>query len=263
MNTEKEELITKKRLLESAQLAFQKEIVVYTDFLGLAEQNLFYSSVREFPAVSYSCYGGTADAERFCIAFDGRTAVSGLKCTEPEEYYLFPIVCIGITPSSLKYGETLTHRDYLGALLHLGITRAKIGDIFIKEKRAYVFCTKAIADFICKELCTVKHTLVHCEITVPEENELKPEFKEITSTVASLRLDAFLSVAFQTSRSSLSAFIDGGKTYINGRLTVKAGQTLSEGDVVSVRGKGRFVVSEVKNMTKKGRIVVTINKYIS
>lgn len=263
MNTEKEELITKKRLLESAQLAFQKEIVVYTDFLGLAEQNLFYTSAKEFPAVSYSCYGGTEGAERFCIAFDGRETLRGLKRTEPEEFYLFPIVCISITPSSLKYSESLTHRDYLGALLHLGITRAKIGDIYIKEKQAYVFCMESIADFICKELCTVKHTLVHCEITVPEEEELKPELKEITSTVASLRLDAFLSVAFQTSRSSLTAFIDGGKTYVNGRLATKAGLTLEEGDIVSVRGKGRFVVSEVKNLTKKGRIIVTINKYVS
>lgn len=263
MNTEKEELFTKKRLLESAQLAFKKEIVVYTDFLGLAEQNLFYSSIREFPAVSYSCYGGIQGAERFCIAFDGRETVSGLKKTEPEEYYLFPIVCVGITPSSLKFSDKLTHRDFLGALLHLGITRAKIGDIYIKGNQAYVFCTEAIADFICKELCMVKHTLVHCEITAPNEEELSPEYKEITGTVASLRLDAFLSVAFQTSRSSLAAFIDGGKTYINGRLTTKAGTQLEEGDVVSVRGKGRFIVNEIKNLTKKGRIVVTINKYIS
>lgn len=263
MNSEKEEQIFKKRLLESAQLAFQKEIVVYTDFLGLAEQNLFYSSMKEFPAVNYSCYGGTSGAERFCIAFDGRETVSGIKQTKAEEFYLFPIVCVGISPSSIKYGEKLTHRDYLGALLNLGITRAKIGDIFIKEKQAYVFCTESIAKFICKELCSVKHTLVHCEIIVPDEEELKPEYKEITSTVASLRLDALLSVAFQSSRSSLTAFIDGGKTYINGRLSTKAGQNLAEGDIVSVRGKGRFIISEIKNLTKKGRTVVSIKKYIS
>lgn len=263
MNTEKEELILKKKLIESAQLAFQKEIVVYTDFLGLAEQNLFYSSLREFPALTYSCYGGTAGAERFCVAFDGREAVHGIKQTEAEEYYLFPIACICITPFSLKYGEKLTHRDYLGALLHLGITRAKIGDIYIKEKQAYVFCMDSIAEFICNELCTVKHTLVHCEIAAPEEELLRPELKEITGTVASLRLDAFLSVAFQNSRSSLAAFIDGAKTYVNGRLALKAGMQLEEGDIVSVRGMGRFAVKEIKNMTKKGRIVVTINKYIS
>ena len=263
MNTEKEELFIKKRLLESAQLAYQKEIVVYTDFLGLAEQNLFYTSLKEFPPVAYSCYGGTSGAERYCISFDGREAVNGPKQVPADEFYLFPIVCVSITPSSIKYSEALTHRDYLGALLHLGITRSKVGDIYIKEKQAYVFCTESIAEFICKELCTVKHTLVHCEITVPSEEELKPEFKEITSTVASLRLDAFLSVAFNSSRSSLTAFIDGGKTYVNGRLVTKASMQLEEGDIVSVRGKGRFVVSEVKNMTKKGRIVVTINKYVS
>ena len=263
MNTEKEELITKKRLVESAQLAYQKEIVVYSDFLGLAEQNLFYSSIREFPAVTYSCYGGCGNAERFCIAFDGREPVSGLKQTEAEEFFMFPIACICITPSSIKFSETLSHRDFLGALLHLGITRSKIGDIFIKEGKAYVFCMDSIADFICKELCTVKHTLVHCEKVTPKEELLQPEFKEITSTVASLRLDAFLSVAFQSSRSSLTAFIDGGKTYVNGRLATKAGIQLEEGDIVSVRGKGRFTVSEIKNITKKGRTVVTINKYVS
>ena len=263
MNTEKEELIIKKRLLESAQLAYQKEIVVYTDFLGLAEQNLFYSMVKELPPVQYSCYGGTMEAERFCIAFDGRERVTGVTKCEPEEYYLFPIACVSITPSSLKYGEALTHRDYLGALLHLGITRAKVGDIYIKEKQASVFCTESIATFICNELCTVKHTLVHCEVTVPKEDDLRPELKDITGTVASLRLDSLISLAFQGSRSALSAFIDGGKTYVNGRLITKAGYALSEGDVVSVRGKGRFLVAEEKNMTKKGRIVVTIKKYIS
>lgn len=263
MNTEKEELIVKKRLLEYAQLAFQKEMVVYTDFLGLAEQNLFYSLMKELPPVQYSCYGGTTDAERFCISFDGREAVHGLKQTEVEEPYLFPIVCLCITPSSLKYSEGLTHRDYLGALLHLGIVRSKIGDIYVKDRQAYVFCMESIADFICKELCTVKHTLVHCEVVVPNEELLCPELKEITSTVASLRLDAFLSIAFQTSRSSLTSFIDAGKTFVNGRLVTKAGMQLEEGDIVSVRGKGRFIVAEVKNITKKGRIVVTIKKYVS
>ncbi len=263
MNNEKEEQIFKKKLLNLAQLAYQKEIVVYSDFLGLAEQNLFYASVREFPPVAYSCYGGTPSAERFMIGFDGREPVNGLTKTEPEEYYLFPLVCVCITATSGKFTEALTHRDYLGAMLHLGIDRSKVGDIFIKEQCAYVFCTEIMGDFLCKELISVKHTLVHCEIVTPENEILAPELKEITGTVASLRLDAFLSLAFQTSRSSITAFIDAEKTFINGRLATKAGTQLDEGDIVSVRGKGRFIVSEIKNLTKKGRTVVTINKYIS
>ena len=263
MNQEKETVLIKKRILESAQLAYQKEILVYTDFLGLAEQNLFYSLIKEMPAVTYSCYGGIKEAERFCIAFDGREIVSHFQKSMIEEYDLFPIVCICISPSNIKYSEDLTHRDYLGALLHLGITRSKLGDIYIKDKKAYLFCTQSIADFICKELCTVKHTIVHCEIIIPEEELLKPVLQEITNTVASLRVDAFLSIAFQSSRSSISSYIEAEKTYINGRLVTKAGTQLKEGDIVSVRGKGRFSVKEIKNITKKGRIVVTINKYVS
>ena len=169
---------------------------------------------------------------------------------------------ISITPHALKYAEQLTHRDYLGAILNMGIARSKIGDIFLKDTGAYVFCTSSIAGFICNELYSVKHTLVHCEIIIPSEDELKPKFKEITSTVASLRLDAFLSVAFNCSRSSLTAYIDGGKTFINGKLVTKAAALLKETDIVSVRGKGRFIVSEIKNTTKKGRIVVAIQKYV-
>ena len=135
--------------------------------------------------------------------------------------------------------------------------------IYIKDKKAYLFCIESIADFLCKELCTVKHTLVSCEIITPEEEFLKPVFQEITNTVASLRLDSFLSIAFQTSRSSITSYIDAEKTYINGRLVTKASAQLKEDDIVSVRGKGRFSVKEIKNITKKGRIVVTINKYVS
>jgi len=263
MNTEKENLFFQKRLLESAQLAFQKGIPVYTDFLGLAEQNLFMESLRQFPAVTYSVYGGTKGAERYCICFDGTQVVPGFQKTEPEYPEVFPISCISVTPSGLKYSESLTHRDYLGAILHLGIARSKIGDIYMKEKTAYVFCTESIADFLCKELIQVKHTQVHCEITTPDSEVLAPEFKEISGTVASLRLDALLALAFQASRTSLSAYIDGGKTYVNGKLITKGGELVAEEDIVSVRGKGRFFLSKINHNTKKGRISVTLKKYIS
>lgn len=263
MNTEKDELILKKRLLESAQLAFRKEIPVYTDFLGLAEQNLFLSCIRELPAVVYSKYGGMEDAERYCICFDGRADVSGIQQTEPEVPEEFPISCVQITPSGLKFNGSLTHRDFLGAILHLGIVRAKIGDIYIQNQTAYVFCIDSIAEFLCQELVQVKHTLVHCEIIHDRPENFKPELKEISGTVASLRLDAFLALAFQASRSSLTGYIEGGKTYINGKLATKPGEQLTEDDIVSVRGKGRFLVSEINHKTKKGRIAVTIKKYIS
>lgn len=260
---EKDEIFFQKKLQESAQLAYQRGIPIYSDFLGLAEQNLFYSSFREYPPVAYSVYGGTDGCERFCICFDGSEPVNGFQCIPVQYPDAFPVSCIRITPSGLKFSDKLTHRDCLGALMHLGITRAKLGDIFLKENCAYVFCVSSIADFICKELLQIKHSFVHCEVVTPEEEVLSPEFKDISGTVASLRLDAFIALAFQASRSSMTDFIDGGKTYINGKLTTKAGEAVKEGDIISVRGKGRFLVSSVNHTTKKGRISVTIKKYIS
>ena len=263
MKTEKEDLFFQKRLQESAQLAFQKGIPVYTDFLGLAEQNLFLENLRLYPPVAYYVYGGHADTERYCICFDGTVETNIFCRVEPDYPESFPISCVKISPSGLKYNETLTHRDFLGAILHLGIARSKIGDIYIKENCAYVFCVDTIAEFLCKELINVKHTLVHCEISVPEPEILAPVFKEISGTVASLRLDAFLALAFQASRSSLTAYIAGGKTYINGKLSLKPDGQLSEGDIISVRGMGRFLVAQINHKTKKGRISVVIKKYIS
>lgn len=263
MNTEKEILFFQKRLLESANLAYQKGIVVYTDFLGLAEQDLFFRNLHQFPPVSYSCYGGKEEAERYCICFDGSMDSFSLRKTVAAEPQNFPIICIRITPSAFKFSEVLTHRDYLGAILHLGIARTKIGDIYVKEKEAYVFCIASIADFLCRELITVKHTAVHTEIVLPEADLLKNVFKEISGTVASMRLDAFLPLAFQSSRSSLVSYIEGGKTYINGRLATKSGEILVPGDIVSVRGMGRFQITDINQRTRKGRISVTIKKYSS
>ena len=92
---------------------------------------------------------------------------------------------------------------------------------------------------------------------------LAPSLQQITGTVPSLRLDALIATAFQTSRSKLAEVIAAGRVFINGKAVTKAGTELKSGDVVSVRGKGRFYLDEVKNTTKKGRTVVVIQKYTS
>lgn len=265
MKNEKEELLFKKRLTESAELAYGHGIAVTSDFLGLAEQNLFHEIKKEFPAVGYTCFGGVPQAERFCIRFDGTVDVSCLKelpLTE-ETMAEYPISCIKASLPSSKYSESLSHRDYLGSLLSLGISRSKIGDIYVRSTDAFVFCADSIAEFLCKEWTQVRHTQIHCGAAVPDMGILAPSLQQITGTVPSLRLDALIAIAFQTSRSKLAEAIDAGKVFINGKSTTKAGTELKEGDIVSVRGKGRFYLDEVKNTTKKGRTVVVIQKYTS
>lgn len=243
----------KKRILELHRTAYERDIVTFSDFLDLNEQHMVHSLSRVLQGVSLQWFGGYEMSERQMIAF--------LPDALSYEWN-FPICCLHIKPKSLKYSEILTHRDYLGALLNLGIDRSKTGDILIQEDfSAYVFCEERIAEFIQMELCCVKHTnIVICKVSSPESAVTRKE-EELTGTVASVRLDAVISLAFQSSRNSMIPFIEGGKVFVNGKMVTSNGYALKEGDVISVRGKGKFRFGGVENKTKKGRYVVRIYRY--
>lgn len=265
MNTDKEEQLTKKRLLELAQTAEQKGIDLYSDFLSLSEQSLFQELIGKLPPILYTFCGGVKEAERVCVGFLGSQPV--IKAQEkmffPDEEADFPIVCLKISVTDARYSERLTHRDYLGALLHLGISRSKLGDLYVKEEGAYLFCMASMKGFLCNELLQVKHTPVHCEEVIPDKETLAPTLHEFSGTVPSLRLDAILATAFSTSRSSLLAYIEAGKVFINGRLATKPGAAVEEEDLLTVRGLGKAKLARINNTTKKGRISVLIQKYVS
>lgn len=253
MTKDKDEILLCKRFIELATNASLKAYCTYTDFLNMNDINLFYQSLKEMPKVEYQLFGGYEDAERKIL------------CFYTEDSYMlpeFPIDCIRIVPLNKKFSDTLTHRDFLGAILHLGIDRSKIGDILIKENEGFVFCNNAISSFIIDNLTKIKHTTIQCEAISKNEIDIKPTLKEITGSVNSLRLDAILPIAFHTSRSSLTGLIAGGKVFVNGKLIISNSYLLKENDVVSVRGLGKFIYKEILNQTKKGRFYVSIQKYV-
>lgn len=161
-----------------------------------------------------------------------------------------------------KFSDALSHRDYLGAILNLGIERPKLGDILVEEDRAYVFCKDNMAEFISEELTRVRHTSVLCKQVPMGEFSYTPRTEMIRGTVASVRLDSVLALAFRSSRSSLSGWIEGGKVFVNGRAVLSNGYNLKEGDVVSARGLGKFRYLGMTAQTKKGRCYVDIEKYV-
>ncbi|MFA9463614.1 MAG: RNA-binding protein [Velocimicrobium sp.] len=252
MNQEKEEEIFCKRLKELAHQAYSQGICSYTSFLNLNELHLFYKVVSTIPHISYQIFGGYKEAERRVICFyddDSFTNVS------------VPIVCLSILPNSLKYSESLSHRDYLGAILNLGIDRSKVGDILVQGKKAYLFCRKEIAPFICESLERIKHTNVTAQLIDFQEFEFEPETETISGTVTSVRLDRLLSLAFQSSRSSLTSLISAGKVFVNGKMILSNSFVPNEDDIISVRGMGRFVFKKIESQTKKDRYRIIIEKY--
>lgn len=253
MTQKKEELLLKNRLVELAKNAYYKGLIHYTGFLNLNDQNILFQSIREMEAVKISSWGGYELAERKMFAFEPK------ECYEEKQY---PLCAIKVEVINRKFSDELTHRDYLGAILNLGIDRSKIGDILVEFPKAYVFCEEKIAGFLVDSLMKVKHTQVRVTLEEPGQVDITPKFQEIEGSVSSLRLDALLPVALKGSRSRLSGLIAGEKVYVNGRLVTSSSYIVKEEDVVSVRGFGKFIFKEIVTETKKGRFYILIYKYV-
>ena len=175
--------------------------------------------------------------------------------------YEYPIDVLRVSAVHRKYAESLTHRDYLGALLNLGIERSKIGDLAVTDDSCLIFCHADMSDFVCREFTRVRHTLISVEKMQLSEFHYMPERAEIKGNVSSIRLDSVLSSAFPMSRSKLVGYIEGGKVFVNGKMITSNGYRLKENDIISVRGMGRIQYDSVISETKKGRYFIRLYKY--
>ena len=239
---EKDEFFLK-RIRELANLSYQRDIVTFSDFLNLNEQNMVSSLKRQFPQIVMETFGGYENAERQMVAFHP----DALAFT-----WEYPIDCLKIEPKAIKFSESLTHRDYLGALLNL----------VVQEKAAWFFCQNKMTDFFLDNLCRVRHTnILITKVDDPDELP-RPKLEAINGTCASVRLDSLISLAFKASRSSMVSYIEGGQVFVNGKLITSNGYEPKEGDIISVRGKGRFIFDGMSHQTKKGRCGVRILRYI-
>lgn len=236
-----------------ANLSYQRDIVTFSDFLNLNEQNMVSSLKQQFPQVVMETFGGYVNAERQMVAFHP----DALAFT-----WEYPIDCLKIEPKAIKFSENLSHRDYMGALLNLGVDRSVIGDIIVQEKAAWFFCQSKMTEFFLENLCRVRHTnILITKVNDPEEFP-HPNLESINGTCASVRLDSLIALAFKASRSSMVSYIESGQVFVNGKLITSNGYEPKEGDIVSVRGKGRFIFDGVSHQTKKGRYGVRILLYV-
>ena len=208
---------------------------------------------QQFPQVVMETFGGYDNAERQMVAFHP----DALAFT-----WEYPIDCLKIEPKAIKFSENLSHRDYMGALLNLGVDRSVIGDIIVQEKAAWFFCQSKMTEFFLENLCRVRHTnILITKVNDPEEFP-HPNLESINGTCASVRLDSLIALAFKASRSSMVSYIESGQVFVNGKLITSNGYEPKEGDIVSVRGKGRFIFDGVTHQTKKGRCGVHILLYV-
>lgn len=249
----KDELI-KRRIEDLCDKSFKNNQYTFTPFLNEAELSEFYETKESSMTAYYTIYGGREDADRVMIRF-GNADEFGYE----ED---FPIKCIKIEPLMKKFAENLTHRDFLGAVMNLGIKRGETGDILVDDKMAYMFCTEQMADYLCRELTKIKHTVVKCSIAseIPENFCLKTQEGEVQ--VSSERIDGVISKIFHISRGNCVELFRTKKVFVNGKCTENNSYMLKENDKVSARGFGKFRFLGIGNLTRKGNKIVKYEKYV-
>ena len=245
--------LLKKRLIELAERSYSSGIFTFTDFLGLAEQSALRECERQLGGIGVTLFGGAVGCERVMARF-------GL---EEELGYSadFPILCIKAEPKNQKFADRLTHRDFLGALLNLGIERETLGDIAIIDNVGYIFAKDDIAPFIISELSRVKHTDVILTVTdAPEEALFRTERRQIQANGE--RLDAVIAKVFSLSRDEAQLLFSRRLVFASGREISSTSYIPKRDEVISVRGKGRFIYCGYETLSRKGKLNIAVDLYV-
>lgn len=249
----KDEIMLRKRLVDLSRQAFQRDVVTFSDFLNLNELNILHSTPKDSFFSQYEVFGGYDTAERQMVAF------------LPDALYYeynYPMEVLEIKPQNIKFSEKLNHRDYLGSFMNLGLERSKFGDIVLFENGAYAFVQEDIADYVIEHLLKIRNTLVFVSKKQITDLSYEPKYDVIKATVASIRLDTIISVAYPMSRSKMTTYIENAKVYVNGKLITNNGYHIKEGDRISIRGLGKISFQEILSKTKKDRFYVVVHKYV-
>ena len=246
--------LLKKRFIELARKADNSGYFTFTDFLGLAEQSAFSEIKKELRGIKYEVFGGAEGAERVIVRFGSE---DDLGYSMP-----YPISIIKVEPASQKFAEKLTHRDFLGAILNLGIERDTLGDIVIIDNVGYIFALDDIANYIADSLIRIRRTDVNATIVadLPEGELYRTERKTIQ--ISSERLDAVVAKVFSLSRDDAQSLFKKRLVYANGKEIDSSSYTPKENEKISVRGHGRFIYIGTQSLSKKGKLNVAIDLYI-
>lgn len=249
-----EDRLALSKVLDKAEQASGRNIPAATDFLS-PQQRARALDLLRLAGISESAYvlqGGYEGAERQVLQFLP-------DWMEPESAEA-PIRCLRAV---FREEEKLSHRDFLGSLMGMGIVREKVGDILVAPGSADLLVLEGVADFLLQSWNSAGRAKLRVSAIEPENLHIPTvQRKEVRDTVSSLRLDAVAASGFRLARGKAAALIESGKVQLNWRECVKPDKLLEAGDVVSARGFGKFELSEVGGLTRKGRVSIVLQIYV-
>jgi photosystem II S4 domain protein len=241
-----------RHILDLARQSWNTNRPQITDFYDPYERQVAQSVLGSVPEVALLYQGGYKKAERARFVlypqfYLTETIPSSIRVLEAKGNFTF---------------QTVKHGDYLGSILGLGLKRGKIGDILVLDHGCQAIVAAEAADYILSQWTQVHKVPISVREIDEQQLAVEPErIKEIRATVASLRLDAVAAEGYGTSRSKIVREIKGERLKLNWKPVINPSLSISQGDVLSMRGRGRVVVSEVGGTTRKGRINIVLHRY--
>lgn len=257
---EEDKLLVSK-LLDKIEFVQKKNSIENTDFLDMRQRGILEKVLKALKIENYIVYGGAEIAERTIIIIYPEKLEKIFKEGKFDYNNLIQIIRI-MLPSETR--GNYSHRDYLGALMKLGVKREKIGDILVSIDGADIIILKEIANYLLTELPNLTR-FSKSEVRgekIEELNILEPKKQLLKIIVPSMRIDSIVSEVIKTSRAKANEIIKQERVFVDFELISKNSKLVKEGAILTVRGKGRFKIGKIINNTKKGNLVLEIEKYI-
>lgn len=255
-----EEKLLVSKLLDKVSLAEKTGKITDTDFYNESEQNIINNVIKDIGLENYKIYGIAENSDRKMIIIYPEN-MRELFDSDSFKYETIVSVIRVIVPKDNK--EFYNHGVYLGGILKLGIKREKIGDIIVFDDGCDIIVKKECEKFLLSNLSSLNRFSC-CEINVIKNKEITKQeksFKDIKVITSSLRLDNIVSELARTSRNKAVEILQEERVFVNYENETKSTKQIKENDTISIRGKGKFIISEIVGNTKKGNFILNIKKY--
>ena len=257
-NNQEQRLLAAK-ILDKLEFTKTKNKIQYSDFLNLNEQELAMKLLKKVDRENYYFFGGKDNTERKILIIYPEKLTEEMSRKNDDK--IISIIRIKL-PTELE-GQ-YDHRTYLGSCIKIGIEREKIGDILVEKTGADIIAKTEVIDFLYQNLSSLTR-FKSSEISIENISEIKDvevAKVEISAIVASIRLDNIVSTLAITSRSKAQEILKQERVFLNHQVETKSSKEVKVGDIITIRGKGRFEFKEIAGNTRKGRYVIKIDKYV-
>ena len=245
-----DEMLFVRRLLDLCGTAKKRSSPRYTAFLNEHEQALCKEILTREGGIEYAFFGGYEGAVRKILAIYP-------DYSDPDEL-CYPLVAL--TARHAK-GEKLSHRDVLGSLMGLGLSRSSIGDILPDNGECRFLALETVADTLKGEFSKIGRVGVRCERAKPEDLGSVQEFETFSGTVSSMRLDSVVKLMTNLAREKSAGLVKAGLVQKNHTVTENISAAVMQGDIITVRGHGKYIIDSIGEKTRKGRLPVLARKY--